>query len=127
MRTRLVDASMTTPLRGFAQGLMVEAVDATYALGFVEIVWKTFYNPGAGMKQALSKLGRKASRHWFKHARENDLLNAQVASAVRAQLERSFKLSFLAILDGVAKAPSTQKLHVAYVSEIYAGAHPLGS
>ena len=116
MQRRIDVATMTVPLRNFAQGLLVEAVDATYALGFVEILWKTFYNPGAGMKTVLTKLGRKASRHWFKHASQMDFLNAEVSSAVRAQLERSFRLTLSAIFEDVAKATQTQRTHIAFVS-----------
>ncbi|HEY9097271.1 MAG TPA: hypothetical protein VIN38_00225 [Thiobacillus sp.] len=118
MQRRIDVETMTEPLRNFAQGLLVEAVDATYALGFIEILWKTFYNPGAGIKQALTKLGRKASRHWFKHASQKDLLNAEISSAVRAQLERSFRLTLSALFENVAKATQTQRTHIAYVSGV---------
>ena len=53
LQQRIDAATITTELRNFAQGLLVEAIDATYALGYIEIIWRTSYNPGSGMMKAL--------------------------------------------------------------------------
>ncbi len=44
LRERIDTVSMTTELRNFAQGLLVEAIDATYALGYLEILFRASYN-----------------------------------------------------------------------------------
>lgn len=115
LRQRISTVTITTELRNFAQGLLVEAIDATYALGYIEILWRTAYNPGSGMLKALSKLGRKAAKHWFKHATQKDLFKAKVSSRVRDQLARSFSSVFPMMLDGVARTTHTRRTHVAYV------------
>lgn len=38
-------------VRGFAQGLLLEAVDASFALGFVEALFHATANPGSGVKK----------------------------------------------------------------------------
>ncbi|MDX9839544.1 MAG: hypothetical protein RBT39_18450 [Azoarcus sp.] len=114
-RQRIDAATVTTALRNFAQGLLVEALDATYALGYVEILLTTFYNPGSGMKKVLMKAGRKAARHWFKHATDRDLHNAKVADAVRRQLSYAFATSMREILDGVALGRTVRKTFLAHI------------
>jgi hypothetical protein len=115
LRQRIDAATMTTEMRSFAQGLLVEAIDATYALGYIEILLKTYYNPGAGMKAALSKIGRRAAQHWFKHATQRDLLSAKISSRVRDQLALNFKTHFQLLLDELADATKRRKTNVAYL------------
>lgn len=114
-RERINTATITAEVRSFSQALLVEAIDATYALGYIEIVWRTAYNPGSGMLKVLAKIGRKAAKDWFKHATQKDLLKAKVSSRVRDQLARSFSSVFAMMLDGVAKATQAQRTHIAYV------------
>jgi hypothetical protein len=114
-KQRIDAAIVTIALRNFAQGLLVEAVDATYALGYVEILLTTFYNPGGGMKKALMKAGRKAARHWFKHATDRDLHNAKVAETVRRQLSYAFATSMREMLDGLALGQTDRKTFLAHV------------
>lgn len=115
LRQRIDDASITRAYRNFAQGLLVEAIDATYMLGYIEILFRTSYNPGAGMAKALKKLGRKAARHWFKHTSQDDLLAAKISHRVRDQLARSFKIIIEALLAGVASTTQTQRPRIASV------------
>lgn len=115
LRQRIDTVLITIELRSFAQGLLVEAIEATYALGYVEIIWRTFYNPGAGIQKALSKIGRKAAKHWFKHVTQKDLLKAKISSRVRDQLGYNFASVFLMMLDGVARTTQTQRTYIAHV------------
>jgi Ankyrin repeats (many copies) len=63
---RQIDSSQVTPeMRNLAQGLLVEAIDATFAMGWIELAFRWVANPGAGMKKALQKLARRAVRYWF--------------------------------------------------------------
>ena len=115
LRPKIDAVTVNMELRNFAQGLLVEAVDATYALGYVKVIWQTSYNPGNGMIKALSKIGRKAAKHWFKHATQTDLLKAKISDVVRDQLARNFASVFPMMLDGIARAPQTWRTHVAHV------------
>lgn len=114
-RPRIDAATLTTALRSFTQGLLVEAVDATYALGYVEILLTVFCNPGSGMKKALMKAGRKAARHWFKHAKDRDLRNAKIAEAVRRQLSHAFSTPMAEMLGGQALGRTGRKTVLAHV------------
>jgi len=115
LRHRIDGAAVTTELRNFAQGLLVEAIDGTYALGYVEIIWRASYNPGTGMLKALAKIGRKAAKHWFKHATQDNLLKAKISSRVRDQLAHSFASVLPMMLEGIASVPQRGWAHVAHV------------
>lgn len=114
-RQRIDAATVTTELRSFAQGLLIEAIDATYALGYVEILLTVSYNPGGGMKKVLMKAGRKAARHWFKHATDRDLLNARIAEPVRRQLSLAFRTPMGEMLDGLALGRTGGRVFLAHV------------
>lgn len=94
---------ITDKVRGLAQGLLVEAVDASYALGFVDALVHATASPGAGMKRVLLRFGRKAARHWFKHASAQDLLDIRIYEIVRERLEYSFGRILLMHAAGVAQ------------------------
>ena len=92
---QIIDAvPVTDSLRNFAQGLLVEAVDASYALSWVEVAFRWAVNPGPGLKKALEKLGRKAARHWFRHLKDQSLLQAKIYERVKDQLARNFRSPF---------------------------------
>ncbi len=77
-------------IREFAQGLLLEAVDASYALGFVAALFGGVFNPGIAAKKVFMKFSRKALKHWFKHATAKDLMTIKIYDIVRGQLESSF-------------------------------------
>jgi hypothetical protein len=97
----IVQAIINDDVRGFAQAIMVEAVDATYALGYVKIVFDVFYmKPPTNFGKALTKFGKKAAPHWFKHATVMDLTNAKIYDSVRASIARNFRSVFEDIVSG---------------------------
>ena len=87
----IASADISRELRVFAQGLLVAAVDATYAMGWIELTFRWVTNPGSGMKKALQKLAHRASRHWFKHLKNQSLFDAKIYERVRDQLALSFR------------------------------------
>ncbi|MCP3874192.1 MAG: hypothetical protein GY699_13675 [Desulfobacteraceae bacterium] len=94
-------AVINDDVRGFAQALMVEAVDASYALGYVKIVFDVFYmKPPVKFGKALAKFGKKAAPHWFKHATATDLTNAKIYDSVRGSIARNFRSDFEYITSG---------------------------
>jgi len=66
---------MSDYLRGFAQGLLVEAIDASYAIGYVHGLFRSTKNPVKGALKILKNFGVKANQNWFKHASVHDLQN----------------------------------------------------
>lgn len=94
-------AVINDSVRGFSQALMVEAVDASYALGFIKIVYDVFYmKPPTNFRKVLTKFGRKAAPHWFKHATATDMINAKIYDAVKNTIARNFRSSFEDIING---------------------------
>ena len=61
-RQKIESIQITNELRNLAQGLLVAAVDASYAMGWVELTFRWAVNPGSGLKKALQKLARRAVR-----------------------------------------------------------------
>ena len=74
------DIGVDDRLKNLAQGLLVEAIDASFAMGFVEIIYDTFYlkPPTSKMSKIFSKLAKMAATHWFKHANATDLSNIKI-------------------------------------------------
>jgi len=64
----------------FAQGLLVEAIDASYEMGYVHIIFETFYGkiPGsfADVQKMVKTFAKKAAKHWFEHLGSKDLSKA---------------------------------------------------
>jgi hypothetical protein len=79
----------------FAQALMVEAIDASYKMGYVHILYDAFYGkiPGSlgDVKDMIKEFAKAAAKHWFKHARKNDLKDAEIYSTVRVTIARNFR------------------------------------
>ena len=101
-------------VREFAQGLLLEAVDASYALGFVHSLFGGVFNPGAGFKKILTKFGRKALKHWFKHATAKDLMRIKIYDRVREQLEVNFSAPLTMYSNGTALNEINHSGFVAY-------------
>lgn len=94
-RKQIEVARVTNELREFSQGLLVAAVDATYAMGWLEVTFKSVANPGRGVKSALRKLARNGVRYWFKNLKsEQSLADIKIYESVRAQLSRGFRSPF---------------------------------
>jgi len=73
---------MSDSLREFAQALLVEAIDASYAIGYVHGLFRSVKNPVKGALKILKSFGKKANQNWFKYASVHDLQNAQVYNFV---------------------------------------------
>ncbi len=88
----LIDSlPMTDYLRGFAQGLLVEAIDASYAVGYVRGLFISVTNPVKGGLKILKSFGKKASQNWFKHASVHDLQNVKVYNFVLNFIAEKFR------------------------------------
>lgn len=106
-----IDAvQVTNEIRNLAQGLFVEAVDASFAMGWIELTFRWVVNPGSGVKKALLKLAGSAARHWFKHLQNQSLANAKIYERVRDQLGRNFRSPFNIIIQAKGKGKRTSPL-----------------
>lgn len=82
---------MDEKARGFAQGLLVEAIDASYSIGYLETLFRSAANPAKGAVKLLKSFAKKASKHWFKHASTSDLQKVRVYQFVVDHLATQFK------------------------------------
>ena len=100
---RIETLEATTEIRNLAQGMLVEAIDKTYAMGWIELTWKWAKGGaitlGADMKKALGKLAQKALRYWFKHLTNQSLLEAKIYESVRSKLGDAFSQTFEIMLE----------------------------
>ncbi|WP_051786550.1 hypothetical protein [Endozoicomonas numazuensis] len=90
-------------MRSFAQGLLLEAIDASYALGFVDVLFKSVTQPSLTMKKAMDKFAKESFKHWFGHAVASDLLKVKIYEIVRRDLERAFSSILIMHLNGTAR------------------------
>lgn len=76
----------------FAQQLLIVAIDASYAMGFVEMLANAFVvrRPSAPMSIVIKKLARNYAKHWWKHATRKNLEDAAIYNSVRLAVARNF-------------------------------------
>src|SRR5690242_17395395 len=69
-QSRLTEQELTPDDINFAQGLLVEAIDASYKMGFAHIMFDAFYGkvPGSltDVRKLVTAFVKKAAKHWFK-------------------------------------------------------------
>lgn len=79
-------------VRGLAQGLLVAAIDASYTMGYVQsssIVSAALLAMSPSWSLVKS-FGKKAAKHWFKHAKSVGSMDAKIYHVVRAQISLTF-------------------------------------
>ncbi len=80
---------------GFGQALLLEGIDASYAMGYVQIVFDSFYMkvPGSfdSVKEMVKGFCKKAAKQWFRHAAGQDLKDPKIYNAVRARVKSNFR------------------------------------
>src|SRR5215203_5229059 len=73
----LTPQQLTIEDRAFAQGLLLEGIDRSYEMGFVELVFRQFFGKVPTSFSVIADLvkafAKKAAKHWFKHATGKDL------------------------------------------------------
>lgn len=77
--------------RSFAQALLIEAVDASYRMSWIEKLWSSTVNPSASIKGILAKLALKAARDWLTHAKPTDLAHAKIYTMVKNQITANWR------------------------------------
>jgi hypothetical protein len=86
--------------RAFAQALLVEAIDRSYEMGYVEILFRNFFGVGVApsynaIRKAVKSFAKQAVKHWFKHAKKEDLEDPEIYESIRASLARNFRSVWL--------------------------------
>lgn len=121
-RKRAIEGmSMNLDARRYAQALLIVAVDASYLVGFVDILINAIIRkkPGASVRALVKKITRKYVKHWWNHATEEDLTDAKIYDSVRATIALKQKSRFEMLLAGIASLP--RELPSFAVSDLSAG------
>jgi hypothetical protein len=91
----VVPSALSSTDRAFAQALLIEAIDASYKMGFVEHIFNAFYGkvPRSfkDIKDLVKDFAKAAMKHWFKHATGADLRDPQIYEMVRVDIARNFR------------------------------------
>lgn len=104
----LIDSlPMSDYLRGFAQGLLVEAIDASYSIGYVKALFESIANPTKGAMTVIKKFSSEAAMLWFKHASVHDLKNVKIFDFVRERIAWAFRSQLQLYLASNLKKGST--------------------
>ncbi len=80
----------------FAQGLLLEAVDASCAMGITESIFKKFYlkvptSFGSILKSAASIAAQAIANRWFKRCSNIDPAKIKIYESIRNTLARNFR------------------------------------
>lgn len=60
-------------------------------MGYVEALFRSIANPNQGPVKVIKAFGKKAARHWFRHASSNDLMNVKIYESVVSTIARNFR------------------------------------
>jgi hypothetical protein len=90
------EANITEDDRCFAQSLLVEAVDASYAMEYVHIIYDVFYwkIPGSfdDIQEMVKDFMKQAAKLWFKHLVGKDIEKPEIYKAVRDTIANNFRI-----------------------------------
>jgi len=88
-------SQLTIADQGFAQALLVEGIDRSYDMGYVELIFRSFYGKiptsFASIADMVKSFAKVAAKHWFEHATGKDLESPKIYDNVRNQLAINFK------------------------------------
>jgi hypothetical protein len=84
-------SQITIEDRAFAQALLVEAVDASFQMGFIESIFTNAMSLSPSVKDIIKDLLRYAAQSWFRHATGQDISDPKIYESVRVTLVRNFR------------------------------------
>ena len=88
--------------RRLAQTALIAAIDGSYAMGYIEVLFKGLSRPNKSLPALARKLARNATRHHFKHATQDDLQDVRIYETIRTDIGNALRTRFKLLLDGVA-------------------------
>lgn len=89
-------------VRRLAQSALIAAIDGSYALGFVDSLFRALSRPNKGISQLAKRLARAFGRHEWRHAQQQDLESVRIYDVVRNAVAQTLKQRLKLIQDGVA-------------------------
>jgi hypothetical protein len=91
--------------RRMAQSLLMAAIDASYALGFVDLLFTSVAKPGKSLASMGKKLAKKYAKHMWQHATEKDLMEAKIYETIRKAVAYQCRYLLDSRLNGLARMP----------------------
>lgn len=86
---------LTIEDRAFAQALLLEAIDSSYAMSYVQEIFDAFYGKVptefSAVKDMVKDFVKNASKTWFDHATGKDLSNPRIYMSVKSRLAANFR------------------------------------
>lgn len=113
-KPRLQNLTMTLDLRRYAQALLIVAIDASHAMGYLHILYNVFLRrkPGTSIKKLIKRVARKSAKHWWKYATEDYLEDPKIYDTVRVAIALKQREPFASHLNGTALATPTLKRRI---------------
>ena len=84
-------SQITIEDRAFAQALLVEAVDASFHMGFIESIFTNAMSLTPSVKDIIKDLLKYAAQSWFRHATGRDISDPKIYESVRVTIVRNFR------------------------------------
>jgi hypothetical protein len=84
-------SQITIEDRAFAQALLVEAVDASFHMGFIESIFTSAMSLSPSVKDIIKDLLRYAAQSWFRYATGQNMSDPKIYESVRVTLVRNFR------------------------------------
>ncbi len=85
-------SALTVKDRKFAQALLIEAIDSSYAMGYIESVFRSFAKIGIGLQATIKSFAKKAIKHWFQNVTRKDIMdNPKIYEIIRQRLDVNFR------------------------------------
>ena len=91
--TNIDHISITDDDRSFAQALLIEAIDASALIGFVQVIFEHMYTPPTGfdyIKDLAKDLVKYGSLTWFRHVSGLDFKDPKIYLMVRVTIQNSW-------------------------------------
>ncbi len=85
----LSSGSFTNEDIEFAQGLMVEAIDASNKMSYVEGIFRASAGPGSSITSLAAKLVRHSLASWWNNKKRED--KVEIYDIVKNQLKANFR------------------------------------
>jgi hypothetical protein len=87
--------SLTDDDVSFAQALLLEAIDKSYAMGYVEAAFRSFYmKVPTDIEEMIKDFVKQAAKNWFDHAAGKDLSNPKIYDSVRVMISNNFSTTW---------------------------------
>ncbi|WP_218508845.1 hypothetical protein [Variovorax sp. dw_308] len=102
-----------TEARRFAQRILVAAIDASYAMGYMESLLQTVAMPSKGLAKTGRKLAQRFARQWFKHATRKDLEQVRIYESVCVEVARQYRTQFELLGDGLVSGRKLPPFYLA--------------